>query len=183
MQAIEIINEEHRLLSKVLTCLERLLQEAERSDHLDGEYASRILLFLGHFADGSHQDKEEEVLFPLLLRRAPGVARRIVQALLADHQRERQVFDELSRNLEGAAYGDGLSLDAFVCLAQKYVAIQRRHAAWEDERLLPLAKKYLVAQDDPWMLAGFRKVEARYEGAGSPGVRQAVDLLSERIPA
>jgi hemerythrin-like domain-containing protein len=181
MQAIKILTEEHRLLSKVLTCLERLLQDAARSDRLDGDSALRILQFLERFADGSHQDKEEEVLFPLLLRRAPRDTRRIVQALLAEHEKERRLFAELRGNLEGAAYGEPLCLDTFVVLAQKYVAIQRKHAAWEDERLLPLAEELLDEHDDSRMLAGFRRIEALQPGGGSREAAACIEKLCEPL--
>jgi hemerythrin-like domain-containing protein len=74
-----------------------------------------------------------------------------------------------------------LSLDAFVVLARDYVAIQRKHAAWEDERLLPLAEEFLNDHDDSRMLAAFRRIEARRPNVGPGEVSAFVEKLCERF--
>ena len=120
MWAVETLAEEHRAIAFVLASLEQLLQETLNTDSLDVEAAVEILEYLERVADGSHQDKEEQVLFPKLLERTSAGARRSVAQLLRDHVHGRRVLEELRANLEGAAYGDALSRDSFVFHGHAY---------------------------------------------------------------
>ena len=63
-------------------------------------------------------------------------------------------------DLEGAAYGDELSRDRFVACAKRFAALQRTHAAAEDEVLLPLAEELLSEDAIRGIIAGFRETEA-----------------------
>jgi hemerythrin-like domain-containing protein len=180
MRSIAILAEEHRAIACVLNCLERLLRATVRTDALDGEAAVEILEYLERFADGSHQDKEELVLFPQLLARTTAAVRRSVAELLAQHEAERRALEELRARLEGAAYGDALSRDTFVGLAGAYVRTLREHARWEDEFLLPLAQKCLDARDDAGMLAGYCAIEERYRARGGRGPREMLQRIRAR---
>ena len=82
--------------------------------------------------------------------------------LRSEHQLERRHLVGLRHHLEGAVYGDPLSLDFFVDHARRYLDLQRTHMAWEERLLIPLARMHLDAEEDAEMLAGFRRIEAEH---------------------
>ena len=179
MRAVEILSGEHLLLRGLLGGLRRLLQETTRIDALDAEAAAGIVQLLERFADGSHQDKEEDFLFPQLLSRAPLAVGRTVRQLLAVHESERTQLEELRARLEGAAYGDPLSLDTFVGDAKAYITFQRKHADCEDVVLFPLAQEFLKEADDAAIVAGFERTEHRYARLhGASPTRLAAELCA-----
>lgn len=161
MRAIEVLSEEHRVLLDALCRLDRLLLEAARDDDLDTQTAQQVLAFLERFADGSHREKEELALFPILAARAAGSARLLVGRLLEAHADEHELLEELRSKLEGAAYGDAVSRDTFVLQGRKYSELQHRHARTEEQVLFPLAERSLCAEDDRAILAAFDRIEAR----------------------
>ena len=172
MQALLILAAEHRLLRRLLSCLETLVDLARRTDRLDGEATHEALALLESFADGSHQDKEELHLFPRLASRVSRADARRLARLCRDHEAERRSFRSMRLNLEGACYAEPLCLDGFVFHARAYIALQRKHMAKENLHLLPLAERVLGEADDARLVHDFRQVDER-SGLGDAPARVA----------
>src|SRR5512137_79380 len=66
MRATEILSEEHRVIEQVLSALEKMADETERTGELDVAGAKDAVDFFRNFADRCHHGKEEARLFPLL---------------------------------------------------------------------------------------------------------------------
>ena len=181
MRAVEILAEEHRAIARVLACLEQLVLRTVRSDTLDAEAAGEILEYLERVADGSHQDKEEQVVFPRLRLHASPEMSRSVERLLGEHEEERRVLGQLRANLEGAAYGDAFSRDSFVVLARAYAAKSGEHARWEDEIMLPMARQVLPPSEDAELLAGYFAIEERYFAGRQLGPSEMLKRILERF--
>lgn len=181
MKTVEILAEEHRLLTRVLTCLEWLLEETAECDSLDAEVAAKIIDYLEHYADACHQDKEEEVLFPRLIQSAPAERGGFFRELLGDHESEREQLRDLRQSLQSAVDGDSLSRDIFVLRARAYVDLQRFHIQQEDQILLPLAEEYLGRADDAEMLVDFRRIERRHFGPEPCDPQEVVDAIGELL--
>ena len=63
MKATDILYEEHRIIMKVLECLQKIVAEAEENNKLNAGSASQAIDFFRNFADGCHHAKEEDRLF------------------------------------------------------------------------------------------------------------------------
>ncbi len=168
MRAIRILHDEHRALREVLEALELVLDDQRVDDRLDGELALEALEWFERFADGLHQDREELGLFPRLLARAPRRTRRILDELMRWHAHERTRLAEMRARIEGAAYGEAWSRDAFTVAARAYIEVQRAHADLEDARLLPLARCVLEPGDDELVLAEYARLERLHLRVGEP---------------
>jgi hemerythrin-like domain-containing protein len=151
--------EEHELIARAATCLERLADEARVTDDLCIVTAIDLLEFFQDFADGAHQTKEEQHLFPALIQ--GGMPRLRVRELLEDHRHERESMDTMFANLEGTAGGDDESRDVFVSVAFEYAALQREHAEEENRMLIPLIEEFLDPRLVRKVAAGFRDVDER----------------------
>jgi len=181
MRAIDVLIEEHRLLALALQCLDQLVCDLERGDDLDGSAAARLLEYFERFADGSHQDKEEQHLFPVLRTVAPVHITPMVRELRVVHTDERGLLDELRTLFEGAVYGEAWSLDSFAAHARDYADLQRRHSRTEDVYLFPLAEQYLGERDDAELLEWFRRIDASTRRAGRPDAVRLVEDLCEHL--
>ncbi len=159
LELTKILGEEHAAIRQAAACLMEVARRASETGELEARAAVELVEFFEDFADGTHQEKEERCLFPALL--ATGIANERVGELLGDHEQERSLLGGLRAELEGAAYGEPLALDAFVARANAYAELQSAHATSEDELLVPLVQELLTPAEQRSVLAGFAAVEAR----------------------
>ena len=178
MKAIEILAREHRELYRILSYFERVLEDATRTDRLDAALALDIVDFLTTHTDGCHQDKEERMLFPKLMERAPASQGGFLRSLMGIHEHERALLGELRRLLEEAARGEGHDLGIIVERGHAYVELQREHARREDRMLFPLAEDVLGRADDAEMIIGFRRIDEEH-GGGS--MAEQADAIRARV--
>jgi hemerythrin-like domain-containing protein len=175
VEAIEVLRAEHRCISRMLDCFERVTELAHATGRLEGAASAELLALFVHFADGLHQRREESYLFPRLLARARSVEERIaIGRLCGDHERERQCLRQLNEGLLAAIYGHASDLAEFLREAKAFVRLHRSHLLEESQRLLPLAERVLQPEDDARLLAAFHDLDQK---GPDPG------LLVRRIQA
>ena len=175
-----VLAQEHAHLARALDWLEILLVRARLEDELDALSISPLLFFFESVVDGLHQDKEEQVLFPVLRKRTTFESDPTFERLLDDHHEDRRKLDQMRVNLEGAAYGDSLSLDFFLVHAKGYLDLQRAHMTEENRWLLPLAERVLSEEDDRKLFAGFNEIERVRGVRFIPQARKALARLERR---
>lgn len=156
-KAVHVLHREHELIERAANCLERIADRTVARDEFDVGGALDVLEFLVHCANGTHQRKEEQVLFPALL--AQGVATHRIGELLAEHVAEREALDQMQLLIEGAAYGEASSRDRFIWLAQRYARAQIDHARKEELTLLPIAEEFLEEESNEELLKAFREID------------------------
>lgn len=182
MRAIQILSEEHRALNEVLDALQVVLDCQHRDDCLEADLALEALEWLERFTDGLHQEREEIALLPLMMTHAPEETQSVLAELKIWHRRERDRLEHMRKQMEGAAYGDQSSRDAFAVAARDYIEIQRRHSELEEAQLLPLAMEVLMPKDDEIMLEEFVRIEGHYLGKGElEPVERAHDLVARAL--
>jgi hemerythrin-like domain-containing protein len=164
MRAIEILRREHGWITEMTECLEWLVGEARASGLLPSD-AYDLLRLCEAFADGRHQAKEEEVLFPELLTGADDGDRRVLGRLLADHEAERARMATMRLNLLGAVGGEPLCVRAFAHAAADYAELHRCHMQREAAMLFPMAERLLGPEADERVAARFDALEG---GHGDP---------------
>ena len=74
MKATDILQEEHRVILRVLQCLSAAADRAEKEGGLDVESIPKMLEFFRGFADRCHHGKEEAHFFPVARQRGVGCA-------------------------------------------------------------------------------------------------------------
>jgi len=114
-----------------------------------------------------HIADEEQELFPRLLGRCGPAdnGERILVMLSEEHKRDSDLCEAVLEGLRAAAEGHEPShCAAFVRAAAAFAEAQRRHLAWEDEVILPLARERLSNED----LADMGRSMAQRRGANYP---------------
>ena len=66
MQPIGFLMKEHRLIERMITLLEKELQQSKKSLKVDTEFITVVIDFFRTYADSTHHDKEEDILFKAL---------------------------------------------------------------------------------------------------------------------
>ena len=70
MKATEILMEEHRVIERVLTALERAATRLSNGQEVYLRFFTGTTVFIKNFADGFHHQKEEGILFPAMIENA-----------------------------------------------------------------------------------------------------------------
>lgn len=147
MKAIQKIRDEHRSIAAVLHGLKQLARDAQDARVKPGFAVFRAMLhYIDEFPEALHHPKEDQYLFPPIAARALGA-----QALIDGLRREHEDGKRLVRDLERALmlFEDSWPAGApgFLRAVDDYADFHWKHMRKEEHELLPLAEKYLSAED------------------------------------
>lgn len=155
----EMLEEEHRVIQRVVGTMAVLAEELETAHEVEGETLRGIVEFMRTFADKCHHGKEETHLFPLLEKKGVPVRGCPVGALNAEHQTGRALVTKLAAAAESYA-SDGPSTtktltETLHALTQLYPG----HIWKEDYLLFPMTNKILSPEEQKELFEKFEMVE------------------------
>jgi len=160
MQATEILYEEHRVILKVLECLNKIVAEAETDGKLNADSANTAIDFFRNFADGCHHAKEEDRLFIVLEQSGIPKQGGPIGVMLTEHDDGRGFVKGMADAVSAAANGDAEALQAFRHNAVNFIHLLTNHIGKEDQVLFPMAGRVLDEQSATHLMTDFRQIEA-----------------------
>lgn len=181
MKPTAVLSEEHRIIEVVLSCLEKVAQEAVDNSRLEAEPAGQVVDFIRNFADKCHHGKEEDHLFTTLERKGMPSSGGPVAVMLDEHEQGRALVKAMADNIAAASEGEAQALGAYVTAAREYVILLRSHIHKEDKILFPIAERMLDDDEMDQLNDTFNRVESEHMGLGTH--QQYIDLaksLAER---
>ena len=154
-KAIRIIRDEHRSISAVLSGLIELTRVARTPGVQPGFAVFRAMIhYIDEFPERLHHPKEDHFLFARLAERAPDT-RPLVEELRKEHVRGAELVRELESALIAFEVNGARELPAFDAAVNAYAQFHWDHMRKEEERVLPLAEKYLTEADWRWIEEAF----------------------------
>jgi hemerythrin-like domain-containing protein len=169
-----ILSAEHRVLERVLACLDRMADAYEAAGAVDAAEVARAVDFLRTFADRCHHGKEEANLFPALERLGIPADAGPTAVMRAEHETGRGLVREMA---DAAADG---ALPRFAAAAREYAAFLREHIQKEDQVLFPMADRMLSPAEQDALLQAFGRVEHLDLG---PGTHERMIGIAEALCA
>ena len=159
MKATDILYEEHRIIMKVLECLQEVVSEAEESGKLNADSANQAIDFFRNFADGCHHAKEEDRLF--IVMQENGIPREggPIGVMLMEHDDGRKFVRGMAGAVVQASDGDEDAVEQFAENARDFIALLRGHIDKEDQVLFPMAGQVLNEQVAETLLSDFHRIE------------------------
>jgi len=145
MQALDIINEEHRNLWRIAITIDSVAGELEHGTHVEPAFFTSIFDYIEQFMDGCHHAKEDDYLFPRLRERSPEAAV-IIDRLQAEHRNGPEVLRSLREQLAATARGE-LANAVFADALRTYTQALKAHIRTEEKDALPLAREVLTSDD------------------------------------
>lgn len=133
---LEKLREEHRAIERLL----RILQVA--AGNMEGlrrpELVVRAVSLIQEYAEGYHQDLEENVIFPRLEKE--GVPRHggPLEVLQAEHRLAKRYAEDMQSYFEAWKTGDETSGQNLLETVQAYALLMRAHIGKEDMVVLPM---------------------------------------------
>ena len=145
-QPLDVLLACHGSIEKQCATLQKLLAHLPQHGS-DAQAQQAALAILNYFdtAAGHHHDDEERNLFPLLERAGQGEWCEVVELLTGEHDELAQLWRALRPPLRAVAQGEVVVLNT--AHTERFIALNRSHVAFENERVLPLAREILSAAD------------------------------------
>ncbi len=164
--AVKIIKDEHRSIAAVLEGLVRLTAEircAQRKP--DFTLLRAIVRYIEAFPERLHHPKEDAYIFARLRIRRPDVAP-LLDALETEHVEGTARLGELHAALDRYEQVGPVAFPPFERNVASYADFHWAHMRKEEDEVLPLALKALVAAD-------WREIDAAFESNDDPlvGIR------------
>jgi branched-chain amino acid transport system ATP-binding protein len=146
-KTLYILHDEHRAISAVLSGMRELARLA-RDPAVRPEFnvLHAMLYYIDAFPEQLHHPKEEEYLFMPLVARAPH-ATALVEELRSQHLTGVRLARELQRALIAFEIEWPKGAAGFADAVKRYADFHWDHMRREEKELLPLAERYLSADD------------------------------------
>jgi len=167
MHPSETMKEEHQVILKVLSAVEKFDRYVAAAGNFPGDQVERVLEFARMYADRFHHCKEEDCLFPVLERRGMVREKGPIGTLLHDHQRARKMIASIGEILPHALEGNGEAQKIVMNILMHYVDHLRHHIKKEDADVFAQGDGLLTADDQLKLEKDFVAAENADLGAGA----------------
>jgi hemerythrin-like domain-containing protein len=182
--AIRIIQKEHRQLTAVVEALAHLGREIGAGKIAPDFRLLRAMIdYIDAYPERLHHPKEDRYLFRLISRRSAEAAAEIA-ALEDEHRRSYPALERLKTALAELEQAKEGAAKRFAETTAAYADFHWRHMRKEEEAILPLAKRVLLAADWKEIDAAFQEnVELAEGGENGRKMRALFREIANLVPA
>lgn len=147
MNAIEIMNDEHRYITRMLKIVRTCCFKILKGEEVDYENFNQIIDFIMNFADKHHHRKEENVLFNRMVEEIGETAEKTINyGMLVEHDLGRLYIRSLREALDKVKNGDEEAKLDIIANAISYTHLLERHIDKEDRVIYKFAERELKAE-------------------------------------
>lgn len=144
MNAIEIMNEEHRYIIRMLKVVRKVNLNILKGKEIDYGDFDLIIEFISTYADEHHHKKEEKILFDKMVEKLGEVGEKIVKnGMLVEHDLGRLHVKELRAALDKVKSGDEEAKLDVIANSISYTHLLERHIDKEDKVIYTFAEREL----------------------------------------
>ncbi|MEI6518541.1 MAG: hemerythrin domain-containing protein [bacterium] len=166
MFATQELRNEHEGILIMLNVIEKIATDLKTGKAANLDHLDKIIDFLTTFVDKCHHGKEEDLLFPALVKAGVPNEGGPVGVMLAEHTQGRTYIKAMKDALNLLHTGDVEAQILFADAALGYVFLLRDHIAKENNVLFVMAENRLSPEEHTILAAGFKKIEDERIGAG-----------------
>lgn len=177
MKATEVLMEEHEVILRVLTALEKAVSDAP-SGKFNPDFFLEAADFIKNFADACHHAKEEGVLFVEMEASGVPMQGGPIGVMLAEHEQGRQYTRLMREAAEKWQAGDTSAVEAVKLNGMGYVNLLRQHIQKENNILFPMADRVVPTGKQSTIWEKFEQIELEETGEG---VHEKYEALAEKL--
>jgi hemerythrin-like domain-containing protein len=155
----QMLEDEHRVIAKVVGAAPVLADRLEAGQAVDRETLDGVIEFMRIFADKCHHGKEEELLFPLLGKKGIPLEGCPVGVLTGEHKKGRTLVMGLAGAADAYQKGDPGGKQAVIDALRGIAGLYPNHIWKEDYLLFPLTNKVLAPEEQQTLYQQFEQVE------------------------
>lgn len=151
---------EHRLMERYLGLMKNETTLMERGKNPDRVLIERVIDFFKTYAHRCHYGKEEEILFHhLYSKRLLPEHKGVIDALVLEHIRERELIDRLEIAKDKFWLGDSGALLEILTNLKGILRFYPGHMQREEKEFFPAGMEYFSKEEQEDMLREFAKFD------------------------
>ena len=129
----------------------------------DTAHMEMVVNLIKTYADGFHHDKEEKVLFPLLVEKGFSNEQGPVSVMLHEHVEGREFVKGISERIDVYKAGNVSALPEIYHYMQGYADLLKAHIGKENNVLFRMADKALSNDEQLELLNKFGSIEKQFD--------------------
>lgn len=180
MSAVETLEQEHRLISRVVRLLPAVRRNVD-AGAVDEQVLSDVAEFLSAYTDGCHHAKEEDLFFPILLQRGVSSKGCPVGTLRLEHQQGRNIVKALNTAVSKHRAGDQKAAGTISAILRDATELYTDHIWREDYLLFPMSGKVLLDTDRAVLVKDFAEVQTKFGSAFQDKYEALVEKLEKEL--
>jgi hemerythrin-like domain-containing protein len=153
--ATKNLENDHVNILRLIDVMEKMIMVRS----IDTSHFEQTVGLIKGYADGLHHSKEEEFLFPLMVKRGFSLEQGPLAVMLHDHAQGRDYVKGIVKGIKDYKAGDVSALSLIYENMQGYIILLRNHIAKENNVLFRMADNALSENDQQELLKEFLKVE------------------------
>jgi hemerythrin-like domain-containing protein len=176
--AVEDLMREHGILRRAILVFRECADRLRGAQTVEGAALHKTAQLFRSFGEDYHERKlEEENIFPVL-RKAGGAPATMVETLIAQHNRGREIIDYVMGMTRGAI----VEGQALVVVLEQFELMYANHAAREDTVIFPAWKKAIGAHGTEEMGDKFEEIEKQqFGGDGFDMALRQIDEIEQTL--
>jgi hemerythrin-like domain-containing protein len=178
MKATEILMEEHEVILRVITALEKTANQGIQKRVIHPGFFLDAADFIKGFADGCHHKKEEGVLFVAMNAAGMPIQGSPIGVMLAEHEQGRLFTRAMREAAQRWTDGEATTVDTVIQNALGYANLLRQHIQKENNILFPMADRVIPLDRQAQVEIDFKRIEHEETGAG---VHEKYLALAEKL--
>jgi len=152
----ELLVADHAMIERAMDVLKRELLKLSDAT-FDAWTIQRAVDFLLEFGDKIHNQKEEQHLFPLMIKHGIPESGPI-RVMLMEHEAERALLGEMFAQAPNQAQATPDARADYRRKGIEYLAIRAEHIWKENDVLYPMGRQVLTEQDGAALVAAFQRI-------------------------
>jgi hemerythrin-like domain-containing protein len=153
--ATKNLENDHVNILRLIDVMEKMiLVKSTNTEHFE-----KTVSLIKSYADGFHHAKEENLFFPMMVKKGYPIDQGPIAVMLRDHAQGRDYVRGMIEGIAGYKKGDETALAKIYENMQDYIILLRNHIAKENNVLFRMADNALSENDQRELLDEFAKVE------------------------
>ena len=158
----ELLVAEHEMIERAMDVLRGELGKLSDATH-DAWSIQRAIDFLLEFGDRIHNQKEEQVLFPLMVERGIPESGPI-RVMLTEHEAERALLQQMFVQASTLAQMTAQARAEYRQKGLEYLGIRAEHIWKENDVLYPMGRRVLTEEDGRYLVGEFQRISSETYG-------------------
>jgi len=159
------IRGEHSAITIIIEAMKKMVIDIRNSQFIDSYRIVQIIDFLHTFNENCHNEKEEKLLFPTLLKCNIPWTFDLINHLVNEHKKAQVYFKDIDNKFEEYLSGNAAILESLCTSMSQYVEIEEYHIRTVDNVILPLCDRVFNPAIEKKLLAEFRNIQDRNVGS------------------
>jgi len=156
----QLIND-HAVIEKALVLLEK---QAERGDGINLQIARALIDVIWEFGEQCHNQREEQIYFPFLLKKGMP-PQGSIGVMLQEHQSEREYIAQIKIMFDTFEREKKLP-ERFQRVVAEYADLTKNHIWKENDILYPMGRRMISPDDEKHLMQEFLRLEKETIGEG-----------------